>query len=595
MLAAYRDSEKGDTTELDVHLEQCAACRGVLAQQSIVGDYVRLLPMLEPAPDAHNKLMRALATEHTNFLQRSSHTRTSSASSVPDFLKPYMKEQTRIAAERHNTLTTFSTAETGPLPIIQARRKKHLVPMRQFAVLGLAASFLMVFLVGGLISMLLLANHGSNNIASSTTSITPPSLVAPISYTTTTAYSHVSSAVATREHIYYSAYGDGNTQWMIEQVNGSVKNATSTPLLAKGSNNPLFVLGASQNWLIWLQYDTPQRGSQAHAMGHIGTASLTRRWSLNALPLSTSHNGIQSFEHSILLQEGTFDTATVPSWVYTPVQGLSFVQQDTLLTATVDAKGDAQVTRYQLSTERVTTPTTIATTNNGHIFTSPTATADGSRIFWSEEWFTDDMQPHSNVWLQQTTQAVTRQGNVWRPNTVDKQLFLADEASFHPQVINDTLFLLTTSDPATQAPRKLDATSTPTQSTIQGTATPVSTTPVIPRFTNVYAPQIDESIHGTLLAYALDDSLAAPTVLSSDNTAAAPQGGTRFLLWQSSNGYQMYDAVAKSSVEVKNNTSNAAFLTVNNDTAVWVAAENPVAPSTGTAQTATFSMFNWPA
>ena len=595
MLAAYRDIEKGDTTELDVHLEQCAACRDVLAQQSIVGDHVRLLPTLEPAPDAHDKLMRALATEHANFLQRSSHTHASSASSVPDFLKPYMKEQTYTAAERRNTLTTFSTAETGPLPMLQARRKKRIAPMGQFAVLGLAASFLMVFLVGGLVSMLLLANHGSNNIAS-TTSITPPSLVAPISYTTTTMYPHISSAVATREHIYYSAYGDGNTQWMIEQVDGSAKNATSTPLLAKGSNNPLFVLGATQNWLIWLQFDTPQRGLQTHTIGHTGTASLTRHWSLNALPLSTSYNGTQSFGHSITLQQGTFDTATVPSWVYTPVQGLDFTQQDTLLTATVDAKGDAQVTRYQLSTERTTTTTTIAATNNGHIFTSPTATADGSRIFWSEEWFTDDMQPHSNVWMQQTTQAITRQNGAWRSSiTVDKQLFLADEASFHPQVINDTLFLLTTSDPATQTPRKPDATSTPTASSVQVTATPVSTTPIIPRFTNVYAPQIDESIHGTLLAYALDDSLAAPTVLSSDNTAAAPQGGTRFLLWQSSNGYQMYDAVAKSSVVVKNSTSNAAFLTVNNNTAVWVAAENPVAPSKGGVQTATFSMFNWPA
>jgi hypothetical protein len=592
MLAAYRDIEN---TELDAHLEQCSDCREVLAQQSLVGDGVRLLPTLEPAPDAHDKLMRVLAAEHASFLQRSSHIHASSASSVPDFLKPYMKEQTYTAAQRRNTLTTFSTAETGPLPMLQARRKKRIAPMGQLAVLGLAASFLMVFLIGGLISVLIIASHGSNNLSSTTSSIAPPSLVAPISYTTTTAYPHISSAVATREHIYYSAYGDGNIQWMIEQVDSSARNATSIPLLAKGSDNPVFVLAASQNWLIWLQFDTPQRGTQTHAIGHTDTASLTRHWSLNALPLSTSHNQTQPFAQSITLEQGTFDTASVPSWVYTPIQGLAFAQQDTLLTATVNAKGGAQVTRYELSTEHATTATTIATTDNGHIFTSPTATADGSRIFWSEEWFTEDMQPHSNVWMQQTTQTVTRQNSAWRPSiTIDKQLFLADEVSFHPQVINNTLFLLTTSDSVTQTSRKPDATSTPTQAT-SGTATPVSTAPVVPRFTNVYAPQIDESIHGTLLAYALDDSTANPTVLSSDNTAAAPQGGTRFLLWQSSSGYQMYDAVAKSPVEVKNNTSSVAFLTVNGDTAVWVAAENPSIPSTGTTQTATFSMFNWPA
>lgn len=595
MLAAYHDLKngQGNTTELDVHLEQCAACRDVLAQQSIVGDRVRLLPTLEPAPDARDKLMRTLAAEHARFLQRSSNAHASSASSVPDFLKPYMKEQTQTTQEKRNTLTTFSSAETGPLPIISTQRKKRIAPMGQFAVLGLAASFLMVFLIGGLVSLLLLANHGSNNLS---TASAPPSLLAPINYTAATAYPYVSSAVATREHVYYSAYGDGETQWMIEQVNGSAKNAASTPLLAKGSVNPVFVLAASQNWLIWLQFDTPQKGSQVHNVGHTSTASLTRSWSLNALPLTPSSDTTQPFAHSVTLQHGTFDTATVPSWVHTPIQGVEFAQQDTLFTTTVDAKGNAQVTRYQLSTRQATTTSTIATTNNGHIFTSPTATSDGMRIFWSEEWFTDDMQPHSNVWMQQTTMDTTRQDNAWRPSiTVDKQLFLADEVSFHPQVIDDTLFLLSTGDPAAQTSKKPDATSTPT-APAQATATPVSTKPVISRFTNVYSSQIDESIHGTVLAYALDDPAPSnPTVLSSDNTAAAPQGGTRFLLWQSNNGYQMYDAIAKSSVEVRNVTGNAAFLAVNSDTAVWVTAANPAtAPTTGTPKTATFSTFNWP-
>lgn len=468
--------------------------------------------------------------------------------------------------------------------------------MGQFAVLGLAASFLMVFLVGGLVSLLVLANHGGGNIASTTSSFTPPSLVAPVNYTATTAYSHVSSAVATREHIYYSAYGDGQTQWMIEQVNGTAKNATSTPLLAKGNDSPLFVLSASQKWLIWLQFDTPQRETKGQQhVGHTSTPTFTRSWSLNALPLTATQDTTQSFGQSITLQHGTFDTATVPSWVRTPIQGLSFIQQDALLVTTIDAKGDAQLVRYQLNGGQDATSSTIATTNSGHIFTSPTATADGSRIFWSEEWFTEDMQPHSNIWTQETTHDVTRQNGAWRPGiTVTKQLFLEDEVSFHPQVINDTLFLLSTGNPAVQTPKKPDATSTPSgQATV--TPMPVSTAPVIPRFTDVYAPQIDESIHGTLLALALDDPKATPTTLSSDNTAAAPQGGTRFLLWQSSNGYQMYDAVAKSSVEVKNSTRSVAFLAVNTDTAIWVAAENPTSVNPTGTQIATFSMFNWPA
>ncbi len=602
MLAAYRELKNGhdDTTELDVHLEQCAACRDVLAQQSIVGKSVRLLPTLDPAPDAHDRLMRTLAVEHAQFLQRSSHAHASSASSVPDFLKPYMKEQTRSATNTRNTLTSFSTAETGPLPIIPIKRKRHIAPMGQFAVLGIAASFLLVFLVGGLISLLVLANHGSGNIGG-TAAITPPSLVAPVNYTATTAYSHVASAVATREHIYYSAYSDGQTQWMIEQVNGTTKNATSTPLLVKGSDSPLFVLSASQKWLIWLQFDTTQSETKVQHTGHTSTATLTRSWSLNALPLTTPttpttpQGTTQPFGQAITLQHGIFDPATVPDWVRTPIQGLSFTQQDTFLVTTIDAKGDAQLVRYQLNGGQNVTSTTIATTNSGHIFTSPTATADGSQIFWSEEWFTEDMQPHSNIWTQETTHDVTRLNGAWHPSiAVDKQLFLSDGVSFHPQVINDTLFLLSTGNPAVQTPKKPDATNTPSgQTTV--TPVPVSTAPVIPRFTDVYAPQIDESIHGTVLAFALDDPAAVPTTLSSDNTAAALQGGTRFLLWQSSNGYQMYDAVAKSPVVVKNNTRSVAFLTVNTDTAVWVATQDPTSVNSTGAQTATFSMFNWPA
>ncbi|GAC1624068.1 MAG: hypothetical protein NVS4B11_19200 [Ktedonobacteraceae bacterium] len=592
MFAAYRELKHGqiDTTELDVHLEQCAACRHVLAQQNVVGERVRLLPTLDPSPDAHAKLMQALAAEHTRFLQSSSTTHTSSASSVPDFLKPYMKEQTTLHAS--DTLRQFSSAETGPLPVLQMKHKKRLAPMGQFAVLGLAASFLMIFLVGGLVSLLLLANHGDTNIA---TSITRPSLIAPVSYTTKTSYPHVASAVATHEHIYYSAYGDGETQWMLEQVNGTPKDAISTPLLATSSHSPLFVLGASQQWLIWLQFDAPQRGIQSPHAKHARTSSLTRSWSLNALSLATPQNTVHPFGNTITLQHGNFDTATIPSWIHTPIQGLWFIQQDTLLVTAIDAKGEAQLVRYELDAHQDMTSTPIAMTSGGHVLTSPTATADGMRIFWSEEWFASDLQPHSNIWMQETTKAVTLEHGAWRPTvTVDKQLFRADEVSFHPQVVNDTLFLVSTADPSVVTQRTPSATGTSVVHT-EVTSTPVSTAPVTSRFTNIYSSQIDESIHGMLLAIALDDSAARPTTLSSDSTSAALQAGTRFLIWQSSTGYQMYDAVAKLSIVVKDSTKDATFLAVNADAAVWVVGENTSTKDTPNVQTATFKTFNWPA
>ncbi|GAC1397971.1 MAG: hypothetical protein NVSMB49_04760 [Ktedonobacteraceae bacterium] len=592
MLAAYRELKypQVENTELDVHLEQCAECRHVLAQQSVVGNRVRLLSPLEPDPDAHEKLMHALAAEHSRFLQRSSHAHASSASSVPDFLKPYMKEQARVPLQTSDTLRAFSTAETGPLPILRKKRKKRLTPTSQFAALGLAASFLLVFLVGGLISLLVFANHGvtgGSNIAS----ITRPSLIAPVSYTAETSYPHIASAVATREHIYYSAYGDGETQWMLEQVQGTPKNATSTPLLAKSNSSPLFVLGASQQWLIWLQFDAPQRGTQGLHQGH--TPSITRTWSLNALSLALPHDASKPFGHSIMLQHGTFDTATLPTWIHTPIQGLWFIQQDILLVTSLDAKGNAQLVRYSLNSDQSVVTTSIATTSDGHILTSPTATTNGTRIFWSEEWFTNDVQPHSTLWIQETTTGVEHKHNVWRPTiSVDKRLYSTDEGLFHPQVINDTLFLLSTS--GSSATTQSTPNTTPT-SVAQAKNTPVSTTPVTSRFANVYATQIDESIHGAVLAFSLSDPTAQPTTLSSDSTAAALQAGTNFLLWQSSTGYEMYDAFAKSAIEVRDSTKGAAFLAVNGDSAVWITPENSSTQQTTGVQTATFNMFNWPA
>ncbi len=171
MLIAYRELKHGqvDTTELDVHLEQCAACRQVLAQHSVVGERLRLLPTIEPKPDAHTKLMQTLAVEHARFLQQSTSAHASSASSVPDFLKPYMNEQAQAAEKKAASLRAFSTAETGPLPVIRMKSKKRIAPTGQFAVLGLAASFLLVFLVGGLVALLTFANHGvtgSNTVTS---------------------------------------------------------------------------------------------------------------------------------------------------------------------------------------------------------------------------------------------------------------------------------------------------------------------------------------------------------------------------------------------------------------------------------------------
>jgi len=193
LLAAHRDlkNEQIDTTELDVHLEQCASCRQVLARNGLIGEQVRTLPPLEPAPELYTKLMRALANEHAQSLQRS----PSTTPPAPEFLKPYLREHA-TATQKTESLAAFSTADTGPLPIIRTARKKPQRPrMGQFAVLGIAAAFLILFMMGGITSLLILA-QGHLQTGPASESLNAPTNIVSLPYTTNTPFQHVVSAVA---------------------------------------------------------------------------------------------------------------------------------------------------------------------------------------------------------------------------------------------------------------------------------------------------------------------------------------------------------------------------------------------------------------
>src|SRR5207248_1480849 len=233
----------------------------------------------------------------------------------------------------------------------------------------------------------------------------------------------------------------------------------------------------------------------------------------------------------------------------------------------------------------------------GHILTSPTSTSDGTTLYWAEEWLSTDDTIHSNIWVQQTTGAMRPPRGHWQPHMIiTRHLFRADEASFHPEIVNDTLFFLSTNTAANtaQATPGLTATAAPT---VGPTA---ATPPVTSRVdTTIYVPQLDAAIRGTLLALPLDDVSAQPLPMTSDGLASAPQAGTRFLFWQSDKGYEMYDAVAKSPVTVGVGTipNDAAFLAVNDDTAVWVVASDNRAhrpDANATASSVTFRLFSWP-
>lgn len=598
MLVTYREWRDGhaDTIELELHLEQCAACRQVLAQYSLIGEQIRSLPAIRPAPTAQAKLMSALAAEYLRSMQRSHH----GTQPTPEFLKPYLQEHAQNTYAT-TPLVAFSTAETGPLPAIRTIQKRHhRLHMSQLTVIGLVAACLMVMMMGGLTTLLLLT-HGNGQTAfrdNGSTSIHLPTNIVQTTYATSTPYPHVTSAVADREFIYYTAYGDGaNSRWMLERLDRTTM--TSAPLLAKDSTSPLIVLGSSNGWLVWLQLDLPKPTTHNNPLLH-NVPVTTRTWSLHYLALSATSDaalGIFGLSQPLTLTAATFNQDS-SSWVHTPVQGIWFIQ-NLLLVAALDGHGISHLLLYQLDLLGHSSSTVIATASPNHIFTSPTANDNGTEIYWADEWRSDDGIVHSNIWTQEVSVApnLFLHGRWVKPTITVKQLFRSDGASFYPEVVANTLFLLRAANVTNTAQVGVATPGTPA-STATTTGVP-TTTPNRVSWADpaVHTAPLDASVHGTLLMLPLDDVSTTPVPVNTRGGQAwSPQAGTDFVLWQSQQGYQMFDVATTSFVNVGNAANNALFLAVNGETTVW-AVESDVPPTPteiGSSPAATLLAFNWP-
>jgi hypothetical protein len=589
LLAAYREVKNSDiyTAELDEHLEQCSSCREVLARYSLVGEHIRTLPPLEPAPDMHVKLMRALASEHAQFIQHSA-----SAPPPPAFLKPYLREHAS-SSQKVDAFTAFSSADTGPLPVIRTTHKKRQSHFRQFAVAGLVAVFCMALLMGGITSLLLLA-HGNVPGGEGAITINHPADVASTTYTSSTPYQHVVSAVADTTSIYYTAYNDDtNPQWMLVQLDRTTM--LSTPLLSKPSSGPLIVLGSKNGWLVWLQYEVIKTTKHSN-LSRYTLHSPSYNWSLHALSLvSQSASGdTETSNPPITLASGTFDQEAVPDWVHSPVQGIWFTQ-NALLVAMLDKNGISHLMSYPLGIQSGVTTRVLATASPEHVFTSPTSNDDATETYWADEWRGDDGNLHSNIWTQEVLPVPPGRGPRHIETTTITYPFLQNGLSFRPIVVDNMLFWLNSTAGTSTTTNTTSTASTATpNSTPVSTATPNTNGNGIPT-TAWNATALDNHVRGSLMMLSLDGSSPPSAVqVNTNGFAYALQAGTNFVLWQNDNGYGMYDVTSRGYITVASNADNARFLVVNGDTAVWLPNTSTTATPTDIGPQTTLMAFNWP-
>jgi negative regulator of sigma E activity len=618
LLAVYRDLKEAEAQpalqneetratiqELEQHLESCPDCRQTQADFTLVGARLQRLPAIEPPPEMRERLMRALAAEHARFLRRG----LPGTPPPPDFLKPYMQEQLEQEAGR-DPLATLSTAKTGPLPVIQTPPRVQRRPrMPQLAALAVAATFLLALLTGGLTSVLLLAQHSSGSIPPPA-AINHPTNVVMMRYATATIYHNIVSAAADGNAVYYSAFDDSTPAgWMLLRLDRQTQ--LSQPLLPSAQSSPLIILGSSHNRLVWLQYDPPAADTPV-----VPSAKKNQH---NSLPRDAATEGLRSWKlfyavvdpatgpeslHAQQLLSGVFNPALAAGIVHTPVPGIWFLENG-LLVASLDQHGLSHLWLYSLQENgQVASRSELASAPAGHIYTSPTATADGSDIFWADEWLDSAGLLHSNIWTRQEIEVSAPTRGRWLPHTQPQTwLFRADGSSFRPVVVGHTFFMLNTNDGldgtpalATPTPAASPSPQPASQSTTSTLSLNSSVTPMANA--NIYPPSLDFLISGSL--YMLSLGPTSDGTFSQLNTishVSALQGGATFVLWQDDNNtYGMFDVESNSFVQVGSVLNGAAFVAVNGNSAVWSDAPNPLTSRTSApiSPLATIRMFNWP-
>ncbi|WP_052888447.1 anti-sigma factor family protein [Thermogemmatispora carboxidivorans] len=619
LLAVYRDLQEAEAQpshqdeetratiqELEQHLESCPNCRQALTDFTLVGTRLQRLPAIEPPPEMRERLMRALAAEHTRFLRRG----LPGTPPPPDFLKPYMQEQLEQEAGR-DPLATLSTAKTGPLPAIQAPPRAQRRPrMPQLAALAVAATFLLALLTGGLTSVLLLAQHSSGSIPPPA-AINHPTNVVMMRYASATIYHNVVSAAADGNAVYYSAFSDGSPAgWMLLRLDRQTQ--LSQPLLPSAQSSPLIILGSDHNRLVWLQYDPPAADTSV-------ASAATKKNQHNSSPRDNVTEGLRSWKlfyavvdsttspdslRPQLLFSGVFNPALAAGIVHTPVPGICFLQNG-LLVAALDQHGVSHLWLYSLQENgQIASHSELASAPAGHIYTSPTATPDGSDIFWADEWLDSTGLLHSNIWTRQEIEVSTPTRGRWLPHTQPETwLFRNDGTSFRPLVVGHTFFMLNTNDgldgiSALATPTPAASPSPQSASQLAASTLPLNSSVTPWANSSIYPPSLDFLISGSLYMLSLEPTSDGTfSQLNTISHVSALQGGNTFVLWQDdNNAYGMFDVESNTFVQVGSVLNGAAFVAVNGNSAVWSDTPTPAASRSpaSISPLATLRMFSWP-
>lgn len=342
LLAAYRrdDWSPRDRAALGQHLSTCSACRRAEVSYRGVGESVRQLPSITPPPGFREAVFAAIRADQERMGRSvASLTEADTSPELPAI--PVAKRPVSIAAARQRR-----TAWLNPRVALVAAAAVVLIGLLSIQVLphsGLAS-----------LAASLGAAHPGNK---ATTQLTVARYM-PDAHVRT-----VTRALATTGWLVYSAT-DSSGATTIYAENRQTKSSIA---LAHGSATaPVSLRAVSADWAFW-------------------SASSGSSWTLYA-----GHLGGENVSGLSLLKSGA--AASDPA----TLDGIWANEQMALVAVTTHA-GISEVLRFALPATNAA-PTTIAqTTVRGHALSDPSA--DGSSIYWAEEW-RDVSGQHSLLWAR---------------------------------------------------------------------------------------------------------------------------------------------------------------------------------------------------